>query len=116
MEFFAFASQIFQTLVKVNQGQWEFMQEIVQCFDVRNTMREWPAILLDGPPGTGKMTTISKLLSLLYHNTPAYWILTPNGHRRSPSLRSLICTASNAGLDHILNSFVKEGIATLNFD
>jgi hypothetical protein len=42
--------------------------------------------------------------------------LTPNGRRRSPSLRSPICTASSAGLDQILSSFVKEGIATLNFD
>jgi superfamily I DNA and/or RNA helicase len=116
MEFVALACQILRTLGKVNQGQWAFMQEIVQCFDARNNMREWPAILLEGPPGTGKTTTISKLLSLLYHNTPAYRNLTPNGRRRSPSLRSLICTASNAGLDQILSSFVKEGIATLNFD
>jgi Cdc6-like AAA superfamily ATPase len=107
MEFVALACQILRTLGKFNHGQWAFMQEIVQCFDARNNMREWPAILLEGPPGTGKTTTISKLLSLLYHNTPAC------GRRRSTSLRSLMCTASNAGLDQILSSFVKEGIATL---
>jgi hypothetical protein len=35
---------------------------------------------------------------------------------KSSSLRSLICTASRARLDQILSSFVKEGIATPNFD
>jgi hypothetical protein len=49
MEFVALACQILRTLGKVNQGQWAFMQEIVQCFDARNNMREWPAILLEGP-------------------------------------------------------------------
>jgi hypothetical protein len=49
MEFVALACQILRTLGIFNQGQWAFMQEIVQCFDARNNMREWPAILLEGP-------------------------------------------------------------------
>jgi DNA polymerase alpha-associated DNA helicase A len=110
------ACQIWRTFGEINMGQWMVMHHTVNCLRNRQQEIESPIILLEGPPGTGKTSTISKLLSLLYHQIPAYEAPSRNTRKRIPAMRTLICTASNSGLDEILNRFVKEGVSTINFE
>ena len=87
-----------------------------KCIHARRSQICASKIVLNVHPGTGKTTTIAKLLSLLYCATPRYY--TPSRLRaiRAPSFRTLICAASNAGVDQILSRLRKEGVLDLNLD
>jgi Cdc6-like AAA superfamily ATPase len=110
------ACQIWCTFGKINKGQWTVMHRMVNYIRSRQQESNSPVIILQGPPGTGKIFTVAKLLSTLYHAMPTYQAPGRNTRQRTPSMRTLICTSHNAGLDEILNRFVKEGVSTVTFE
>jgi AAA domain len=110
------ASQILLTLRNINLGQWRAIIDILKCIHERRLKTFPQKVVVNGTPGTGKTTTIAKLLSILYHAKPMYY--TPSRSRaiRTPSFRTLICTASNGGVDQILKKFREEGVFKLNLE
>jgi hypothetical protein len=110
------ACQVFHALRRINQPQWSVIYETLRCIISRVSKRFVPKIVAQGPPGTGKTTTIVKLLSLLYHDTPEYYDPSALQEQRLPSFRTLVRSASNAGIDQILSSLILDGVFALTLD
>jgi AAA domain len=81
-----------------------------------STQRAVLKVILQGRPGTGKTKTNAQLLSLVYHETPLHSANKRRTKAREPRLRTLVCAASNAGVDEVLRKLVSKGVMTLNFE
>jgi AAA domain len=110
------ACQFMFVLRQINLAQFSFIYETLKCLAFSSTQRAVPKVILQGPPGTGKTKTIAQLLSLLYHEIPLHSANKRRAKAREPRLRTLICAASNAGVDEVLRKLVSQGVMTLNFE
>jgi flagellar biosynthesis GTPase FlhF len=59
------ACQILLTLRQINLAQWRAIIDILKCMHASSSKFCASKIVVNGPPATGKTTTIAKLLSLL---------------------------------------------------
>jgi DNA polymerase III delta prime subunit len=110
------ACRFMYSLQQINLTKFSFIYETLKCLAFCSTQRAVPKVILQGPPGTGKTKTIAELLSLLYHKTPLHSANKPRTKSREPRLGTLICAASNAGVNEVLCKLVSQGVMTLNFE
>jgi hypothetical protein len=107
------ACQFLMTLRQINLPKWSLIYEMLTSVALRSMQPSVRKIIAHGPPVTGKTRTMALLLALLYHDTPLY-----DGNSctlRRPSMRTLVCAASNAGVNELLSRLVKNGVFSLNF-
>lgn len=68
--------------------------------------------LIQGPPGTGKTGVVRALLSILAHEHPSPQATVQEEDNQKA--RILVCTASNAALDELLERVLNEGLVCIN--